>query len=214
MRPSYANVTSSLALFLALSGTSYAVATTLPKNSVGDKQLRPDAVTGAKIKDGTVGGADLAPGVAASGPRGPRGEQGPAGERGPSDVFVGTGGVKSFPTSANAHVVVAKLTGLPAGSYVFEGNARISNWYSGLGGALCALYVNGTDVGSGYLPLGGNAGSVASGPIRPQGHATVAAGANATFECWFDNTITTSATIEQPRLTAWRVANLTEQKLP
>ena len=42
-RLSYANVTASLALFVALGGTSYA-AVTLPRNSVGQKQLRDHAV--------------------------------------------------------------------------------------------------------------------------------------------------------------------------
>jgi hypothetical protein len=43
------NAISLLALFVALSGTSYA-AINLPKNSVGPKQLRKNAVTGPKIK--------------------------------------------------------------------------------------------------------------------------------------------------------------------
>lgn len=75
---SYANVMSSIAVFLALGGTSYAVA----KNSIGEKQLKSNAVTSPKIKDGAVTAADLAPGTAISGPRGPRGEQGPAGAKG------------------------------------------------------------------------------------------------------------------------------------
>ena len=54
----YANVTASLALFIALSGTAWAAANP-PRNSVGERQLKPDAVTGAKIKDGTVKGRDL-----------------------------------------------------------------------------------------------------------------------------------------------------------
>lgn len=46
---SYANVVSSLALFLAIGGVSWAAAT-LPKNSVGAKQLKKNAVTTKKIK--------------------------------------------------------------------------------------------------------------------------------------------------------------------
>lgn len=88
--PSYANIVSSIALFVALGGTSYAVAS-LPRNSVGDRQLRNDAVTSAKIKDGTVATADLAPGVAQRGPRGPRGEIGPAGATGPAGPAGATG---------------------------------------------------------------------------------------------------------------------------
>lgn len=88
---SYANVVSSLALFVALGGTSYAVAS-LPKNSVGDRQLKSgavsgsklkdDAVTTSKIKDGSVTAADLSLDAAVSGPRGPRGEAGPTGPAG------------------------------------------------------------------------------------------------------------------------------------
>src|SRR6266567_1046505 len=52
-RLSYANVTATIALFVALGGTTYAAAT-LPRNSVGSKQLRSHAVTASKIKPGAV----------------------------------------------------------------------------------------------------------------------------------------------------------------
>lgn len=51
----YANVTATIALFVALGGGAYA-ATQLPKNSVGTKQLKSNAVTAAKIKNGAVTG--------------------------------------------------------------------------------------------------------------------------------------------------------------
>jgi hypothetical protein len=52
-RPSPALVISIVALIAALGGTSYA-AFTLPKNSVGTKQLKKNAVTTKKIKNGAV----------------------------------------------------------------------------------------------------------------------------------------------------------------
>jgi hypothetical protein len=52
-RPSYASVTSTLALFLALGGGAYA-ATALPANSVGPRQIKKSAVERAKIKDSAV----------------------------------------------------------------------------------------------------------------------------------------------------------------
>lgn len=52
-RPSPALVISLVALFLAVAGTSYA-AFSLPKNSVGTKQLKNGAVTGSKISNGAV----------------------------------------------------------------------------------------------------------------------------------------------------------------
>jgi hypothetical protein len=61
-RLSYANVIATLALFIALGGVGYA-ATKLPKNSVRTKQLANNSVTSPKVKDGTLGRSDLAPGV-------------------------------------------------------------------------------------------------------------------------------------------------------
>lgn len=56
--PSPALVISLIALFVALGGTTYA-ATSLPKNSVGTKQLKNNAVTGVKIKAGAVTAAKI-----------------------------------------------------------------------------------------------------------------------------------------------------------
>jgi len=49
-RLSYANVVSTLALFLVLGGGAAIAATELEPNSVGTAQLKPQAVTGPKIK--------------------------------------------------------------------------------------------------------------------------------------------------------------------
>ena len=51
-RPTYANVVATLALVVALGGTSYAAAQ-LPRNSVGSKQLKAQAVTPAKLSPAT-----------------------------------------------------------------------------------------------------------------------------------------------------------------
>lgn len=52
-RLTYANVMSSIAVFLVLGGAAVA-ATQLPKNSVGTKQLKKNAVTTAKLKANAV----------------------------------------------------------------------------------------------------------------------------------------------------------------
>jgi hypothetical protein len=52
-RPSLAMVVALLALFVALGGSAFA-ALTLPKHSVGAKQLKNGAVTGAKLHDNAV----------------------------------------------------------------------------------------------------------------------------------------------------------------
>ena len=61
-RTSYANVASTAALVLALTGGAYA-AGVLPAKSVGTKQLKNDAVTSAKVKNGTLSKADLKKGA-------------------------------------------------------------------------------------------------------------------------------------------------------
>ena len=57
-RLTYANVMSSIAVFLVLGGAAVA-ATQLPKNSVGSKQLKKNAVTTKKIKNNAVTGSKL-----------------------------------------------------------------------------------------------------------------------------------------------------------
>lgn len=89
-RLSYANVMATLATFIALGGTSYAVAT-LPRNSVGGDQIRRGAVGPSEIRskavrsrdirDRSVALRDISTGARNSlrGQAGPPGPQGPAG---------------------------------------------------------------------------------------------------------------------------------------
>ena len=51
---SYANVTATLALFIAIGGASAFAATELKKSSVGSHQIKKNAITTAKIKDRAV----------------------------------------------------------------------------------------------------------------------------------------------------------------
>jgi hypothetical protein len=88
----YASVTSTLALIVALGGTSYA-AIKLPANSVGSNQIkrggvagvdiRSGAVTSPKVKDGSLLGADFKPGQLPAGAKGDRGDRGVPGPAGP-----------------------------------------------------------------------------------------------------------------------------------
>jgi hypothetical protein len=80
------NLVAYLALFLALGGTSAYAAGALPKASVGAKQLKKNAVTSPKVRDGSLRAQDFAPGQLPRGEQGPQGERGaigPQGERGP-----------------------------------------------------------------------------------------------------------------------------------
>lgn len=82
----YANVMSTLALFVALGGVSYA-AVRLPAGSVGTKQLRDGSVTPAKLSRSAVTSLRGKQGPRGTqGPQGTPGLQGPAGAAGPAGM--------------------------------------------------------------------------------------------------------------------------------
>lgn len=82
---SYSPVVSTLALTVALGGTSYA-AITLPKNSVGSSQIKSSAVSSSEVKDGSLLGKDFKTGQWPVGPAGPAGRDGAAGPPGRDGV--------------------------------------------------------------------------------------------------------------------------------
>lgn len=81
-RFTYANVMATIAVFMVLGGGAYA-ATSLPKNSVGTKQLKNGSITPAKLS--------AAARTALLGPAGPQGPPGPQGAPGATKVTVRVG---------------------------------------------------------------------------------------------------------------------------
>jgi Collagen triple helix repeat (20 copies) len=136
----FANVVACLALFVALGGVSYA-ATQLPRDSVGTAQIRESAVTGGKVRNGSLRAADFEGGQIPAGPKGQAGEQGPQGKpglnggrgpkgdqgargidgdpgpRGPSDAY-------SVYDSTSAVDEKTATLPVPAGSYVVGASMR------------------------------------------------------------------------------------------
>ncbi|MFT3866150.1 MAG: hypothetical protein QM729_17935 [Solirubrobacterales bacterium] len=123
----YANVAATLALFLALGGAAYA-ATRLPRNSVGNAQLRKSAVTASKIAKKTrrqLRGD--------RGPTGPQGKTGKTGARGPQGKTGATGAAGSGPAyevfgtsksiAAGGGTVIAE--NLAQGAYVISADVAI-----------------------------------------------------------------------------------------
>jgi hypothetical protein len=88
---SYANVTATLALFVALGGTSYAAL------SITGRDVQDGSLTGIDIRDGSLATADLQRGLAQQarrrGRRGRRGARGPAGSPGATNVVVRQAGL-------------------------------------------------------------------------------------------------------------------------
>ena len=127
-RPSPAMVVACAALAVALGGTSYATVLQVPKASVGTAQLKtgavttkklaPNAVTGAKVRNGSLLKADFGPGQLPAGPTGP---QGPAGAPGVSAVERVE--VSSPNNSASPKVVQIAC---PAGKRLLGGGARVN----------------------------------------------------------------------------------------
>jgi hypothetical protein len=81
-RISPALVVAAIALMVALADTGLATVSALAPRSVGTLQLKNNAVTSTKIRNGQIRLADLHRTARRPGPRGPRGLAGPAGPPG------------------------------------------------------------------------------------------------------------------------------------
>lgn len=128
-----ANVVALMALFVALSGGAYAL--TIPKNSVGTKQLKKSAVTGSKIKNGAVTSSkvkngslladDFKPGRLPAGPQGPQGPQGPKGDTGARGPQGPPGPVNSVVTLADQRFSIMWEDGSTVRHAAIRGDASI-----------------------------------------------------------------------------------------
>jgi len=129
-RGRYANVTATIALVVALGGTSYA-AITLPANSVGSRQLksravtnsdiRANAVTSSKVRNGALLARDFRAGQLPAGAKGATGAQGPKGDKGDtglSDAFQISRNAISPPVIPAGSTVSLLELPLPPGKYV------------------------------------------------------------------------------------------------
>ncbi len=89
-KPGFANVVALVALFIALGGVSYA-AIQIPKNSVGTKQLKKNAVNSAKVRNRSLLAADFKKGQLPRGATGAAGVTGSTGATGPAGTTGLTG---------------------------------------------------------------------------------------------------------------------------
>jgi len=155
-RVTYANVVATIALFLALGGVSYA-ATQLPKNSVGTKQLRKNAVNSSKVKNGslTLGDFKKSQRSKLRGPKGATGAKGDAGATGAPGAAgaPGVSGWQIVSASATASEEFAEEEVLcPAGKRILGGGALIEG--EGAEEALSAVALDGSgprEGGTGWL---------------------------------------------------------------
>jgi hypothetical protein len=109
-----ANVLSTLALVLALSGSAVAAAK-LGKNAVKSRNIAPNAVTSPKVKNGTLQRKDFAARqlpVSIAGPQGTKGDVGPGGATGPAGP-PGEPGFEPLVAGALVRADGAALSGTP-----------------------------------------------------------------------------------------------------
>ena len=98
-RLTYANTMSTVAVFVALGGGAYAVS--VPRNSVGPQQLKPNAVTAAKVKNRSLVAADFKSGQLALGSAARADDQDP-----PAKASGTTVSTMSLPTRTAGRVFV------------------------------------------------------------------------------------------------------------
>jgi hypothetical protein len=147
---SYANLVSTLCLFLLLSGGVAYAASQLAKNSVGTKQLKNNSVTGAKIKDGSLQTVDFGAGqipVGATGLPGATGERGAVGPAGPTQGFA----AQVLPGSAPPNAPEVSLFSAPetldsAGQLFVLGRGEFNITCSSGTEAKLGLYIDGVSV--------------------------------------------------------------------
>jgi hypothetical protein len=132
-RPSPAIVLASIALLIALGGTSVAaVSAVVPRNSVGTPQLQANAVVSQKVRNGSLLRADFANGQIPKGPRGPAGPRGAQGPAGPAGAAGPAGpGAKWALVRPDGSVIASSggvtLTAKPSvGQYILDFGAQVT----------------------------------------------------------------------------------------
>jgi hypothetical protein len=145
-RLTYANLMSSVAVFIALGGVSYA-ALQIPNNSVGTKQIKNRAVTKPKLDPhllaslaGKTGpqGLPSAQGLKGNtGAQGQAGVSGQGGAPGPSDTYV-AGVADSVLDTSGFYSEVVSIT-VPAGSYLLGASMWLAKQVAGTSQITCKL---------------------------------------------------------------------------
>jgi hypothetical protein len=204
----YSNVISTLCLILLVGGgTAYAANQMVPKNSVGPKQIRNQAVTPAKLSKAakrTLTGRQGPTGPQGSkGDKGDRGEKGDQGARGPSNAITKVNA--GFVPWSTTYVTIESMS-LDAGSWVVTATGLANNTEAATEAAECRLLLGGTIVaatGEIFLAAFHLAGAHATFSLT--GAATVTPGAKAELQC---QSSAAGGNVGGPGITAIQVGEL------
>ena len=147
-----------IALFVALSGASYA-AIKLPINAVGTAQIKKDAVTSTKVKDGSLLAGDFKAGQL---PAGAKGETGAAGASGVTAANGTSGSSLGITlTGTPQEVMSTTVSSGPAGRMVVTGSFRMYNQTVAAGGSSCQVSIDGAPASQPTWTFGGVVQNVA-----------------------------------------------------
>lgn len=217
-RLTYANVMSTLAVFMVLGGGA-AVASNhiLPKNSVGTPQLKKNAVTKAKIKknaidssrirDGSLLAQDFKAGHLPAGPTGAQGAPGAPGPRGPSDGRASSvNGNVQLGTSEASPLVVDSLA-LAPGKWLVVGETALTNISNAERSAWCSLNGNGAQLGR-TRAFDEAAGTQRSSDATVLGAIDLPEGGSVEFRCWASGAGVWTPASSRPALIAIQVETL------
>jgi hypothetical protein len=158
-RLTYANTVASIALFIALGGTSYAVATgsidsrEIKNGTIRSEDIRDNQVRSRDVRNKSLRADDFKPGELPSGAKGPQGLQGPkgdAGDPGTTHVVVRVGTAATAGTNGTGGGCV---DGVPGGSKGYRDTANT------LVGGGCGAGAGGAGTSTAQC----NAGEVATG---------------------------------------------------
>ncbi len=214
-RLTYANVMSSIAVFLVVAGGSaFAATQMLPKGSVGAKQIKKGAVGPSKLSPAaktTLTGPEGPKGATGTagtqGPKGDKGEKGEKGERGPSNaVSVTVNGNEQIGVGEGAALEVASVN-LPAGNWVVIGETSLTNISGAARSAFCSLNAATQQLG---LTRGFDeaAGTQRSTDATVVGSVSLAAPGAVVLKCWASGTLVYTPSGSRPSLQAIQVGSL------
>lgn len=200
--PSPAFLVAIAALMVTFGGAAYA-ASKLPKNSVGTKQIKNNAVTGAKVKAGSLGSGDFASGAL----RGPQGPQGPAGASVTTPALAVFRDGRQTITSSNptAPTVIATMNGLSEGAWAI--NAKTVVYTDASNPVKCQLLA--PAAGGGDVDTSGSAVDFLKATIALQLLHEVPAGSTQSVRvaCW--KTTNASADASSTKIQAVRLTSAT-----
>lgn len=197
MRLTYSNVMATIAVFIALGGTSYAVVK-LPRNSVGSEQVRNKSLRAEDLAPGAVSGV--------RGPRGPEGSQGPPGTS--SVITAKEKAVMPLSLTAGGSANVVELL-VPAGRWWFIGSASAVNDGGGDQFRCALVFGQTTGTASTVARVGVDATSTFAANLALHEGRTLAATTPVRLRCHHDGTLTGgNPRIDHGQLTAIRADNL------